>query len=39
VANFGWNIAANLKVDGQTVANIVPGVAGTTTASQPGDMF
>jgi hypothetical protein len=25
VANFGWNIAANLKVDGQTVANIVQG--------------
>jgi hypothetical protein len=25
VANFGWNIAANLKIDGQTVANIVQG--------------
>jgi hypothetical protein len=25
VANFGWNLAANLKVDGQTVANIVQG--------------
>lgn len=23
VANFGWNLAANLKIDGQTVANIV----------------
>jgi hypothetical protein len=23
VANFGWNIAANLKIDGRTVANIV----------------
>src|SRR5262245_13490391 len=22
-ANFGWNVAANLKIDGQTVANIV----------------
>ena len=22
-ANFGWNIAANLKIDGRTVANIV----------------
>src|ERR1700745_646344 len=25
VANFGSNIAANLKIDGQTVANIVQG--------------
>ena len=25
VANFGWNFAANLKIDGQTVANIVQG--------------
>src|SRR5580765_45564 len=25
VANFGWNIAANLKIDGQTVGNIVQG--------------
>ena len=25
VANFGWNVAANLKIDGQTVANIVQG--------------
>jgi hypothetical protein len=25
VANFGWNLAANLKVDGRTVANIVQG--------------
>ena len=25
VANFGWNIAANLKIDGQAVANIVQG--------------
>ena len=24
-ANFGWNVAANLKIDGQTVANIVQG--------------
>ena len=23
VANFGWNLAANLKINGQTVANIV----------------
>jgi hypothetical protein len=23
VANFGWNVAANLKIVGQTVANIV----------------
>jgi hypothetical protein len=23
VANFGWNLVANLKIDGQTVANIV----------------
>ena len=22
-ANFGWNIAANLKIDGRTMANIV----------------
>ncbi|MGE5209354.1 MAG: hypothetical protein ACM3KL_08495, partial [Alphaproteobacteria bacterium] len=22
-ANFGWNVAANLKIDGQTVTNIV----------------
>src|SRR5262245_37707462 len=22
-ANFGWNLAANLKIDGRTVANIV----------------
>ncbi len=25
VANFGWNLAAKLKIDGQTVANIVQG--------------
>ena len=25
VENFGWNLAANLKIDGQTVANIVQG--------------
>ena len=25
VANFGWNVAANLKIDGQTVANVVQG--------------
>ena len=25
VANFGWNLVANLKIDGQTVANIVQG--------------
>lgn len=25
VANFGWNLAANLKIDGQTVASIVQG--------------
>ncbi len=25
VANFGWNLSANLKIDGQTVANIVQG--------------
>jgi hypothetical protein len=24
-ANFGWNVAVNLKIDGQTVANIVQG--------------
>jgi hypothetical protein len=24
-ANFGWNVAANLKIDSQTVANIVQG--------------
>jgi hypothetical protein len=24
VANFGWNVAANFKIDGQTVANICP---------------
>jgi hypothetical protein len=24
-ANFGWNVAANLKIDGRTVANIVQG--------------
>lgn len=24
-ANFGWNIAANLKIDGRTMANIVQG--------------
>src|SRR5260370_29709647 len=23
--NFGWNLALNLKIDGRTVANIVPG--------------
>jgi hypothetical protein len=23
VANFGWNLAANLKIDGKTVANII----------------
>ena len=25
VANFGWNLAANLKINSQTVANIVQG--------------
>lgn len=25
VANFGWNVAANLKIDGRTVANLVQG--------------
>src|SRR5258707_15786653 len=25
VANFGWDLAANLKIDGQTVANIGQG--------------
>ena len=25
VANFGWNLAANLKIDGQPVGNIVQG--------------
>src|SRR4029453_15275657 len=25
VANFGWNLAANLQIDGQTVANIIQG--------------
>jgi hypothetical protein len=25
VANFGWNLAANLKIDGRTVTNIVQG--------------
>jgi len=25
VANFGWNLAANLKIDGQNVGNIVQG--------------
>jgi hypothetical protein len=24
-ANFGWNLAANLKIDGKSVANIVQG--------------
>jgi len=24
-ANFGWNIAVNLKIDGRTVANVVQG--------------
>jgi hypothetical protein len=24
-ANFGWNLAANLKIDGRTVANFVQG--------------
>src|SRR6478672_5109598 len=24
-ANFGWNVAANLKIDGQNVGNIVQG--------------
>src|SRR5262245_27020619 len=24
-ANFGWNLAANLKIDGRSVANIVQG--------------
>ena len=37
-ANFGWNLAANLKINGQTVANIVQ-VAATTTPSPPGGMF
>src|SRR2546430_15230225 len=25
IANFGWNIAVNLKIDGRTVANVVQG--------------
>jgi len=25
VANFGWNVVANLKIDGRTVANVVQG--------------
>jgi hypothetical protein len=25
VANFGWNLSANLKIDGRTVGNIVQG--------------
>jgi hypothetical protein len=25
VANFGWNIALNLQIDGRTVANVVQG--------------
>src|SRR5262245_51439906 len=25
VANFGWNVVANLKIDGRTAANIVQG--------------
>src|SRR3954453_706469 len=25
VANFGWNVSANLKIDGRTVGNIVQG--------------
>src|SRR5262245_17060808 len=25
VANFGWNLAANLKIDGKPVANIIQG--------------
>src|SRR5262245_33413905 len=25
VANFGWNVVANLKIDGRTVSNIVQG--------------
>lgn len=25
VANFGWNLATNLKIDGQTAGNIVQG--------------
>jgi hypothetical protein len=37
VANFGWNLAAKLKIDGQTVANVV--VAATIDASRPGGMF
>ena len=27
VANFGWNLAANLKIDRQTIAIIVQGSA------------
>ena len=38
VANFGWNLAANLKIDGQTVGTLSR-VAGTTTVSRPGGMF
>jgi len=38
VANFGWNVAANLKIDGQTVRTLSR-VAGTTAASRPGGMF
>jgi hypothetical protein len=25
IANFGWNLALNLKIDGRTVANVVQG--------------
>ena len=25
IANFGWNIVVNLKIDGRTVANVVQG--------------
>jgi len=38
VANFGWNLAANLKIDGQTVGNIVQGRRYDHRAP-PGGMF
>jgi hypothetical protein len=38
VANFGWNLAANLKIDGKPSPTLSK-VAVTTTRSQPGDMF
>jgi hypothetical protein len=38
VANFGWNIAANLKIDGQPLGTLSR-VAVTITESRPGVMF